>query len=84
MRSAKDERDATFVGEYAIAAIAVDLKDPGKARKMSDGTLRLSVRRIDIGDARRIGSLPWPVVARIFSQTRTPWLAAALLSIMRT
>ena len=35
------------------------------AGEMGDRPLRLAVRRIDIGDARWIGSVPWPVVASI-------------------
>jgi hypothetical protein len=53
---AEREHDAALVGEHAIAAISVDLQDSGKAREMSDRSLRLSIRRIYIGDARRVGS----------------------------
>lgn len=56
-------RDATLFGQHAIAAIAVDLQDPGQACEMSDRALGRSIRRIDIGDARRVAAIPWSVTA---------------------
>jgi hypothetical protein len=58
-------RHAAFLGQHAIAAIAVDLKDSGEACEMSHRTLSLPIWGIHIGDARRVASLPRPVVAGI-------------------
>ncbi|ESX09824.1 hypothetical protein X767_32715 [Mesorhizobium sp. LSJC264A00] len=74
---AEGERHAAFVGQHTIAAIAVDLKDSGEAREMSDRTLGLSVRRIDIGDARRVAPFPWSVIAGIGPELTCLSLAAA-------
>lgn len=70
VRPAEGKRHTAFVGEHAIA---VDLQDPCQ---MSDRTLRLSVRRIDTGDARRVGSLPRPVLVGIGPQLPGLGLAA--------
>lgn len=74
---AKGERCAALIGEDPIATIAVDLQDSGKTCEMSDRSLRFSVRRIDIGDARRIAALPGPVIARISPELPGLGLASA-------
>lgn len=77
MCPAEGKRDAALFGEHAIAAITVDLQDSGIACEMSDRTFGLSVRRLDIGDARRIGSLPWPAIAGIGPELACLGLAAS-------
>src|SRR5690606_26857312 len=73
----KGERDAVLVGEHPIAAIAVDLQDSAKARQVGDRSLRLSVRRIDIGDAGRVAPLPWSVITGVGPELPGLGLAAA-------
>jgi hypothetical protein len=63
--SAEGEADVALFGERAVAGVAVDLEDAGEAGKMRDRLRRLSIGRIDIGDRRRVGSAPRPVVPRI-------------------
>ena len=65
MGPAEGELDVAALGEHAIAAIAVDLQDAVEAGEMGDRPLGLAVGRVDVGDARRIGAAPWPIVARI-------------------
>ncbi len=77
MRPAEGERHAALVGEHTIAAITVDLQDSCEARQMSDRTLGLSVRRIDIGDARRVASVPWSVITSVGPELPGLGLAAA-------
>ena len=65
MSPAEGELDVAAVGQHLVAAITVDLQHAPEARKMGDGPLGLAVRRIDIGDAGRVRSAPWPVVTRV-------------------
>lgn len=67
VRPAEGKHGAALVCEHTIAAIAVDLQDSTKAGKMGNRPLGLSVRRINIGDARWVVSLPGPVIAGVGS-----------------
>lgn len=70
MHPAEGERAAAFVGQHAIATIAVDLQDSSEACEVSDLTLGLSIRRITV--RKRGGLRPtslssrtstWPISA---------------------
>jgi hypothetical protein len=65
MPPAKCKLNLATLGELAIAGIAIDLQDSSEACKMGDRSVGFAIGRIDIGDARRIGAAPWPVVRRI-------------------
>ncbi|MCW2128000.1 hypothetical protein M2226_006744 [Bradyrhizobium elkanii] len=49
----------------SITGVAIDLQDPLEACQMGDRSVGLAIGGIDINDARRIGTAPWPVVRRI-------------------
>lgn len=59
------QAERRHAGELAIAGIAVDLQDPLEACEMGDRSIGFAIGGIDIGDARRIGAAPWPVVRGI-------------------
>jgi hypothetical protein len=65
VRPAEGERHAALVGQRAIGAVTVDLQDASEAVEMRDRPLGLAVGCIDIGHARRVGSVPWAVVAGV-------------------
>ena len=65
MRPAEGEVHVALLGERAIAGIAVDLENALEAGKMRDRLRGLAVGRVDVGDRRRVGSAPGPVVPRI-------------------
>src|SRR5882762_9645914 len=54
-----------LLGQYLVAAVAVDLQDALEAAEVRDRPLGLAVGRIDIGYTRWIGAAPWPVVPGI-------------------
>src|SRR5690606_32589262 len=54
-----------LLGEHTIAAIAIDLQDTAEAVEVGDRTLGLAIGRIDIGDTRRVASLPWPIITGV-------------------
>src|SRR5579883_1254400 len=64
MRPAEGELDPV-AGKSAIAGVTVDLQDADKIGEMSLRPLRSSIRRVDIGDGRRVRSAPWSIVSRI-------------------
>lgn len=59
---AEGEADGGALGQHAIARIAVDLEDAGKAREATDRLLGLAVGRVQVGDAGRVRSTLGPVV----------------------
>ena len=65
MRPAEGEAHVALLGERAIAGVAVDLKNALEAGKMRDRLRGRAVGRVDIGDRRRVGSAPGPIVPRI-------------------
>jgi hypothetical protein len=65
MRPAECKLNVATLGQLAIAGIAIDLQGPLEARQMGDRSVGLAIGGIDIGDAWRIGTTPWPVVRRI-------------------
>ena len=65
MRPAERESDVAPFSQRAIAGIAVDLENALEAGEVRDRLLGLAVRRVDIGDRRRVRSAPGPVVSRV-------------------
>ena len=65
VRPAEGQRHRAARGEARVAGIAVDLQHAGEAGEMRDRPLVLAVGRVDIGDRRRLGPAPGPVVAGI-------------------
>jgi hypothetical protein len=68
VQPAKCKLNVATLGQLAIAGVAIDLQDPLDAYQMSDWSVGFAIGGIDIGDARRIGAAPWPVVRRIGSE----------------
>src|SRR5258707_3160802 len=62
---AEGKPHVALLGQYLVAAVAVDLQDALEAAEVRDRPLGLAVGRIDIGDTRWIGAAPWPVVPGI-------------------
>ena len=65
MAPAEGKPHLALLGQHLVAAIAVDLQDALEAAQMCDRPLGLAVGRIDVGNARRIGAAPRPVVPGI-------------------
>jgi hypothetical protein len=65
MTPAEGEPDLASRGQGVVAGITVYLQHAMEAGEMGSWPLRLAVWRIDIGDARRIGAAPRPVVPGI-------------------
>ena len=65
MSPTEGETHRSLLGERLVAAIAVDLKDTVEALQMLGETHRLSVRRIDVGDRRRVIATEGTIVAGI-------------------
>ena len=65
MRPAECKVNVATLGELAIAGIAIDLQNPLEACEMGDRSVGFAIRGIDIGNARRIGAAPWPIIRRI-------------------
>lgn len=65
MAPAECQRHAVTRGYRAIAGIAIDLQHTDEAAEVSHRTFAFAIGRVDIDDARWIGSLPWPVVTSI-------------------
>ena len=62
------EREADLLpspGERRVAAIAIDLQDPGEVAEVRLCLLAFAVGGIDIGDHRRISAAPWAIIASI-------------------
>src|SRR5579884_1783737 len=65
MAPAEGAVNLTRLGERPITHIAVDLEDATEALEMRGGALGLAIRRIDVGDGRRVRSRPGAIIARI-------------------
>ena len=66
-------------GQHLVAAIAVDLQDALEAAQMCDRPLGLAIRRIDVGNAGRIGTAPRSIVPGIGKELTglgpsAPWI----------
>src|SRR5580692_9550173 len=68
MRPAECELDIASRGELWITGITVDLQNALEPCEMCNRSIGFAVGSIDIGDARRIGSAPWPIVGGIGPQ----------------
>jgi len=69
--------DVAAFCEFAVTGIAIDLQNPLKACGVGDRPFGLAVGRIDISDARWIGSTPWPVVGRVGPELASLGVATA-------
>ena len=65
MRPAKGERHVALARQRPISGVTVDLEDALEAGEMSDRLRRCAIGRVDIGDRRRVGSAPGPIIPRI-------------------
>ncbi len=65
VKPAESQRYGVLGSQRAIAVIAVYLKNADEAVEMGHRTLGFAIRRVDIDDAGRIGSLLRPVIAGI-------------------
>ena len=64
VRPAESQRNRVALGQRR-EAVAIDPEASSEAGQMRGGTLVLAVGLVDIGDARRLGTAPGPVVAGI-------------------
>ena len=55
---AEGKPHVALLGQHLVAAVAVDLQDAVEAGEMRDRPLGLAIRRVDVGDARRIACRP--------------------------
>src|SRR5262249_13564631 len=62
---AEGKPDVVAPGELTVTGITVDLQDSREALEMTYRTFRRAVGCVDIGNTRRIGSAPWPVVGGV-------------------
>jgi hypothetical protein len=53
------------LGKLRIGAVAVDLQRAGESGEVLGRPRMFAVRGVDVGNARRIMTGPWPVVAGI-------------------
>ena len=65
VRPTEGERHGAFVGQLAIADIAVDLQDAAEASEMVDRPLGLAIGRVDVDDRWRIGAPPRSIVTGV-------------------
>ena len=65
MGPAEGELHVTALSEHPIAAITVNLQDALEAGQITDGPLGLAIRRIDVGDAGRVGATPGSIITGI-------------------
>jgi hypothetical protein len=62
VRPTEGETDFALFGERPIADVAVDLKHAFEAGQMGDRLQPFSIRRVDVGDRRRVGAAPGTVI----------------------
>ena len=83
VRPAESQRNRVALGQRFVGAVAIDLEASSEAGQMRGGTLVLAVGLVDIGDARRLGTAPGPVVAGIGPQLAGLGLASARIEHRR-